>query len=136
MKPSKRLNLAAETYVLLAICLVDLVSTLWLISSNRAIEGNPFMAFYMAKGLWALAAAKISIALFSLSVVEWGRRYKPRFVLGVLRFAIIAYIGIYAVAFVNSNVLAAQRMPPSYLDTTIEQDIGVFDENNPGIYQP
>ena len=133
IETSKRLHVAPETYGLLIICLLDLISTVWLIATNQAIEGNPIMAFYAGKGLGVLVIAKILIAVLSLSVIEWARRKSPHFVRGVLRFAIVAYIGIYMTFFINSNILADQG-PQPYLDAAIEQQSGDFDTGGHNVY--
>lgn len=109
MKTAKRLNLAMETCILLAICLVDLVSTIWLVSTDRALEGNPIMAFYLQHSLCALVLAKVMIAGFAFFVVEWGRRRRPQFVRGLLRLAILAYISVYALGCLNQDLLASQN---------------------------
>jgi hypothetical protein len=106
METNKRLNPAAETCILLIICLPDLMSTVWLIVTNQAIEGNPVMAFYLENGLGTAVAVKLLIAISALFIAEWARRRSPRFVHGLLRFAIAAYVGIYMTFFVGTNVLA------------------------------
>lgn len=133
METSKRSHVAAETYALLIICLLDLISTMWLITTNQAIEGNPIMAFYMCKGLGALIIAKILIDVFALFVIEWARRQSPHFVRGVLRFAIVAYVGMYMTFFFSSNILA-DRGPQPYFGAAIEQQLGNFDAGGHNVY--
>ena len=109
MQEAKRFNPARESYVLLAACLLDLVLTIWLVSTQRASEGNPLMAFYLKQGWGMLILVKLTLVVLPLFIAEWGRTHRPQFVRRVLRLAIAAYIGIYALAFVNTEMLAAAR---------------------------
>jgi|GEM_PF-1516116 len=102
-----RLSPGKESYILLAICLVDLLITLWLVSTHRATEGNPIMAFYLKQGLGTLITVKLIFVLLPLFIAEWGRIYRPEFVRHILRLAILLYAGIFALAFVNTNILAS-----------------------------
>lgn len=129
-------KLAIETYILLGICLLDLASTVWLIATNQAVEGNPIMSFYVDHGLWALVVAKTSIAALALFIAEWGRRHRPQFVHGVLRFAILAYLGMYVLAFLNTNMLASQQHPEARSDVLLEQCVGGRGPDSFVPYQP
>lgn len=102
-------KLAKESYALLAINVADLITTLWLITAGHAIEGNPIMSFYANHGLAIFAAAKIVLCVGPIVILEWGRRYRPKFVRGMLRFTIAAYISLYVVVVVNANILATGR---------------------------
>jgi len=109
MEQTKRLDLAKESYVLLTICLLDLTLTMWLLVTGRAVEGNPIMSYYLDQGWDKLIGAKILLVVFPLFIAEWGRRHRPQFVRRMLRFAIAAYIGIYALAFTNTDILARSK---------------------------
>ncbi len=111
MAQTKRLDVARESYILLTICLLDLAATVWLLVTERAVEGNPIMSYYVEQGWDSLIAAKILLVVFPLFIAEWGRRHRPRFVRRMLRFAIAAYIGIYALAFTNTDIMARTRRP-------------------------
>jgi len=104
MEHTKHPALAKESCVLLVICLLDFLSTAWLIITDRAIEGNPLMSFYLSNGWETLVGVKILLVALPIFVAEWGRRYRPRFVRRALRFAIAAYLGIYAAALVSADV--------------------------------
>lgn len=111
----KRLQPAKESYILLAICLIDLMLTIWLVSTRRATEGNPLMAFYLKKGWDSLIIAKTLLVVLPLFIAEWGRIHRPIFVKHVLRFAIIAYLVTLSIAFINKDMLALERKHTQHL---------------------
>lgn len=109
VEPKRRSGLAKESYIILAICLLDLILTGWLIDTKRATEGNPIMSFYLSNnGIGMMIAAKIVLIAMPLFVAEWARRYRPRFVHRALRIAIAIYISLYILAFVNAGILACE----------------------------
>lgn len=113
MENTKRLGLARESYILLAICLVDFIFTAWLVSSRRGTEGNPLMSFYLHSGWGALIAAKVVLVAMPIFIAEWARRYRPVFVHRALRVAIVAYLSLYVVAFANGAISASGgHVPP------------------------
>ncbi len=105
----KHLKLATESYIILVICLCDLVATIWLVATHRAIEGNPVMAFYLDRGWDVLIGAKLLLVVFPIFIAEWGRRYRPRFVRRMLRLTIAMYLGIYALSFTDTSIMASAR---------------------------
>jgi len=111
VQPTKRPALAKESYVILAICLLDLVFTYWLIHTKQATEGNPIMSYYLSNSMGMMIAAKMVLIAMPLFVAEWARRYRPRFVHRALRIAIAIYISLYIIAFVNSGILACELTP-------------------------
>ena len=112
MQPEKRGGLAKESYIILAICLLDLILTGWLIDTKRATEGNPIMSYYLSNnGIGMMIAAKMVLIAMPLFVAEWARRYRPRFVHRALRIAIAIYISLYIIAFVNAGILACEYPP-------------------------
>jgi hypothetical protein len=107
MKPTKPFQLARESYIILLICLFDLVATIWLVATNRATEGNPVMSFYLDRGWVMLVTAKVLLVVFPIFIAEWGRRYRPTFVRRALRLTIALYVGVYVLAFTNVNIMAS-----------------------------
>jgi hypothetical protein len=117
MKPIKQRGLSNESYIILVICTFDLVATIWLVATNRAIEGNPVMSFYLDQGWDALIGVKLLLVIFPLFIAEWGRRYRPKFVRRMLRLAIAVYVGVYALAFTNIDIMAsAMRLTDHKVD--------------------
>ena len=108
--PNDKRKVAWESYTLAAICLLDLLTTLFWVSYRDAAEGNPLMAFYLKNGgTPAFIAAKLVLCAMPLFVAEWARRTRPRFVRSALRFGIIAYITLYGVGVVHVNRVDAMN---------------------------
>ena len=100
------MSLTKESQVLIIICLVDLLSTLALLSHGRALEGNPLMSFYLRFGVWVFVSVKLALVFLPIFIVEWSMRYRPRFVRMMLRTAIAAYVAMYLLVFLSVNVVA------------------------------
>ena len=92
-----------ESVILIGICLVDLLATLFLLGSNQAVEGNPVMAFYLNSGTSVFVMAKLLLLFLPIFIAEWCRQYRPMFVQRMLRAAIFGYVGIYVVLFLGVN---------------------------------
>ena len=107
MENTKRLGLARESYILLTICLIDFIFTAWLVNTRRGMEGNPLMSFYLHSGWGALIAAKVILVAMPIFIAEWARRYRPAFVQRALRVAIVAYLSLYVIAFMNGAISAS-----------------------------
>ncbi len=99
------MTLTKESLLLIGICTADLASTLLLISSGGAVEGNPLMAFYLRYGVGTFVMVKLSLVFLPIFVAEWGKQYKPRFVRFMLRATIATYVGMYLVVFLTVNVI-------------------------------
>lgn len=100
------MSLTKESQVLIIICLLDLVSTLALLSQGSAIEGNPLMSFYLRFGIWVFVMVKLALVFLPIFVAEWSMRYRPQFVRMMLRTAIATYVALYLLVFLTVNVLA------------------------------
>lgn len=101
--------LAKESCVIIGICALDLLVTIWLVATHRAVEGNPLMSYYLDRGWNVLIAVKLLLVLFPIFIAEWGRRYRPDFVRRMLRLAIVVYVGVYIFALADSHILASVR---------------------------
>lgn len=119
MEKTEHQFLAKESYIIIGICLLDLATTLWLVSTGRATEGNPVMSYYLSIGFFMLVLMKVVLLVLPVFVLEWCRRRRTRFVHVMLRLAIVAYVSIYALGFLHLNVLASDRAesltPVSYV---------------------
>lgn len=112
MQTIKRFSMSRESYLLLIIGVTDLLVTLWLVNMQRAVEGNPIMSFYLNKGWLAFAMVKMTLLALPIFIAEWCRRYNPRFVQRMLRVAIVAYIGMYSLAFTQLHSTNTPHMTP------------------------
>lgn len=104
MEQGNHFSLSKESIILLLICGLDLLSTCWLISTGRAVEGNTVMSFYLYKSWVLLVAAKLTLSVLPVFILEWCRRYRPRFVHKMLRLTIATYLGLYLVSFAYNYV--------------------------------
>jgi hypothetical protein len=98
------MTLTKESIFLIGICTADLASTLLLISSGGALEGNPLMAFYLRYGIGTFVMVKLSLVFLPIFIAEWGKQYKPKFVRFMLRATIATYLGMYIAVFLAVNV--------------------------------
>ncbi len=91
-----------------AIGVIDLVTTLFWISTNQAIEVNPIMAALLRLGIGPFVTVKLSTLAVYIFVLEWyRRRHNPAFARLMGNITLLGYIGIYAVsfAFVNQGMI-------------------------------
>lgn len=89
------MKIARESWLLAAVCTLDLITTIWFVQRGNASEGNPVMRFYLERGIVPFALAKMLLFLGPLAVLEWARRRNPRFVRTMLRLGIALYVGAY-----------------------------------------
>lgn len=109
------MRLARETWLLLAIGLVDLASTLYLIRMGLAREANPVMAWYLVHfGIWAFCAAKTTMLVCPLVILEWARRIKPYLGLWALRIALVGYLFVYLGVVWRANEAPIDRISAPY----------------------
>lgn len=90
--------------MMLAVMLIDTAVTLWLLAHGRAIEGNPLMTFYVRQGLGFVMAAKLSLVVGPLTIMEWARRERPRLVRIALRFALVVYTGLFLLGLLRPPI--------------------------------
>ncbi len=98
------MTLTRESMVLIAICAADLLSTLFLLQSHGAREGNPLMAFYLRYGVGTFVMMKLTLMILPVFIAEWSKQYRPRFVRLMLRTAIVTYVGTYMLLFLTVNL--------------------------------
>jgi hypothetical protein len=104
------MKFARESWILTVICLVDLTTTMWLVSNHGAREGNTVMNYFLNWGYVPFIGAKLLMFLAPLALLEWARRRNPKFVTGMLRFAIVLYLAIYCAGVYRINT-APSRDP-------------------------
>lgn len=97
------MKIAKESVVIAVIGLADLVTTIVFIQHHGAQEANPVFRHYWEMGLLVFIAAKLVCLLGPLSVLEWARRRRPRFVSLALRSAIVGYLALYCIGVSHLN---------------------------------
>jgi hypothetical protein len=115
MDRARHWGIAPESGLLAALCVADLVSTLWLVYGHGAREANPVMDFYLALGPLAFALAKTLTFMAPIVVLEILRRRRPESIRAILRLAIVSYVVCYGVGLwhVNSRTQVALASEPS-----------------------
>jgi hypothetical protein len=101
------MKLMRETWIMAAICVFDLIGTLWLMHHHLAGEANPVMKAYLAKGEIYFVGVKLFWTFVPLALLEVVARCTGMWVRPYLRTGIIAYIGMHVVnflAFAYANV--------------------------------
>jgi hypothetical protein len=112
------MRVSRETWLVTALCLADLLSTLFLVHRHGADEGNTLMSYYLHLGTGAFVAAKCMLFVPALLIAEWYRRRNPRLVAATLQGVIVMYVTLYALGIFQANrpVTAAElgwdRNPP------------------------
>jgi hypothetical protein len=118
------MRIAAESVVLGFLCLLDMISTVWLLHTGQAMEANPLLNFYVTNGgLVSFAAAKTLLSLGPLFALEVLRRKHPRVVHSVLRAGIALYLITYGIggAILNQRASAQDRDASS---ASIQREVG------------
>jgi hypothetical protein len=99
-----------ETAILALVCLVDLMWTIWVVSTGTAIEGNPILRFYLERGgMTCFTAAKVLLFAGPLLGLELLRCRRPEFTRTLLRAAIVIYVLGYTVGMLQLNAPAMAR---------------------------
>jgi len=98
-----KMKIAPETLILGSICMLDMLSTVWLIHNGLAREGNPVMDFYVQRSLVGFAIVKSLLIVAPLTALELMRQKNPVFVTRVLRLGIAAYLLVYGVGSIRAN---------------------------------
>jgi hypothetical protein len=96
-----------EAWILLAVSLVDLATTVWLLNHGRAVEANPLLNYYLDAGLeWFLVFKGVILCLIPVGLVEWMRQRSPQYdrtLRMVLRCGIAGYAALYVVMVARAN---------------------------------
>lgn len=97
------MKIARETWIVVVIGLADLISTIVFINHHGAQEANPLFRQYWEMGIGAFIAAKLTLLIGPLMMLEWARQRNPIFVQGALRITITGYLGLYSIGFLHLN---------------------------------
>lgn len=91
------LAVSREALFLLAVCLFDTLTSACLFHLNLATEANPLLRPFAEAGVAPFVLAKALTFVPALLAAEWYRRRRPEFVVPLLRWAGMLYVGIYSV---------------------------------------
>ena len=105
MKTARRRYVLPETIAIMAICAVDLLTTIYLVARGEAYEANYLFSIILKDyGPGGFILAKVMLMALPLAVAELARKQNERFVRVALRVCIVLYVGLYARSFVLSNL--------------------------------
>jgi hypothetical protein len=96
-----------ESRLLLAICLADVVVTVGLIASGKAVEANPLLSAYLGMGIqWFLVAKLVLFCLVPIGLVEWMRERYPSVenrLRIIVRVGLVGYAALYLIGLAAAN---------------------------------
>jgi hypothetical protein len=99
-----KIRIMPVNVVVLAIGLLDLVTTLFWLATGQVIEVNPVMAAVLQAGVAVFILVKVVTLGAYVAVMEWYRRNRSYvFAQTVGNITVLAYVGIYAVSFYSVN---------------------------------
>lgn len=99
-----RAGIGMESMVMLTICVLDVVSTAWLVTAGLATEANPLMAYLIERSIALFCGVRMATVLALVIAAEIYRRRKPEFVRTVMRFGILTYLLLYVVLLYRVNL--------------------------------
>lgn len=80
-----------------AICMLDLLTTLYWVAMGQATEGNPVMAHFLHMGAVPFIIAKLCTFVPAVIAAEWYRSRNPALIQRLMRWVIVFYLFIYVV---------------------------------------
>ena len=108
------MKISRESALLAILCTADMISTLWLVASGRAVEANPLLAFYLNIGYTWFALVKCLLYLAPIYLLELLRPRRPRFVHILLRIGIMLYLFSYGAGVWWVNVRGGSASSPQH----------------------
>ena len=99
-----KLSVGIESLVLVAICLADMLATLWLVLHGMAVEQNPIMAACINCGPAVFVLVKTLSFVPFVIAVECYRRRNPGFARKACLCAIFLYLTVFAALTIGVNM--------------------------------
>ncbi|MES4792923.1 MAG: hypothetical protein C4321_07995 [Chloroflexota bacterium] len=91
------MRLQRDLLVLASVLFLDLFSTLVLVQWFGFHEANPVLAYYLHLDPAIFAAVKCFTFIPTLYLLEWYRKFNPRFVGRLARLGLGLYVTLYVV---------------------------------------
>jgi uncharacterized membrane protein len=98
-----KLRVSMESVILVAICLADMLATLFLVSRGYAVEQNPLMAMCLRHSPMVFVVVKVASFVPFVVAVELYRRREAAFARLACRSAIVLYVVTFAVLTLRTN---------------------------------
>lgn len=99
-----KVSVSAESLILVAICMADMISTLVFVLRGRAVEQNPLMAMCLNQSPLMFVLVKLASFVPFVVAVELFRRRNPAFARFACRTAIAAYVVTFVALTLGCNV--------------------------------
>jgi uncharacterized membrane protein len=99
----KRFKLSAGNTILGIICMLDLVSTVYLLCTGRMVEGNPIMAYVLGYGMAAFILVKLLSFVPTMYLLQWYRSRNLGFSKLMTTVAITGYLCFYILGVLAIN---------------------------------
>lgn len=100
-----RIRVSAESLILVAICMVDMLSTLYFVLRGVATEQNPLMAACFGHSPGMFVMVKMLSFVPFIVAIELYRRKNQEFALRACRCAIVLYLATYVTMTLGTNVI-------------------------------
>ncbi len=97
-------RVSVESLILVAICMADMLVTLFLVLTGCAVEQNPLMAVCIDHSPATFVLVKIASFVPFVVAVELYRKRNPQFAQLACRCAIILYVMTFAVLTFGTNI--------------------------------
>jgi hypothetical protein len=97
-------RVSTESLILVAICLVDMVCTLFFVMRGCAVEQNPLMAVCLRHGPMVFVFVKLASFMPFVVAVELYKRKDAAFARLACRSAIVLYLITFIVMTVGSSI--------------------------------
>lgn len=98
-------RVSSETMILVAICLADMLLTLYFVVFGAAVERNPIMAACLERSPELFVLVKTASFVPFVAAVELYRRRNPAFARSITRFAIALYVIAFTALTVHTNIM-------------------------------
>ncbi|OFX17198.1 MAG: hypothetical protein A2Z18_08830 [Armatimonadetes bacterium RBG_16_58_9] len=97
-------RVSVESLILVAICIADMLTTLFLVLRGCAVEQNPLMAACMNHSPVTFVLVKTASFVPFVVAVELYRRKNPDFARMACRCAIVLYVAIFITLTLGTNL--------------------------------
>ena len=99
-----QLRVSKDSLILVAICLADMVATLFFVQTGQAVEQNPIMAVCLRQSPIVFVLVKLLSFVPFVIAVELYRRKNPAFARLACRSAIVLYLVTFVALTLRTNV--------------------------------
>lgn len=99
-----KLRVSTESLILIVICTLDMLSTLFFVNRGSAMEQNPLMAACLRHSVMTFVLVKIASFVPFVIAIELYRKKDAAFAQIVCRCAIVLYVVTFVVLTLGINL--------------------------------